>query len=151
MNATPEPDVHAARAWLGIIAASFVALALTALAGWVPTSRATGDGGTTAMLLGLALAWLCGAGGLLLPMTALHASARRFAQAVLGGLAVRFLLTLAAALGLWMTEPPAARAALLWLAIGQLIGLVVETGGQMRLGVAQAVRTVRRDAVEANE
>lgn len=110
--------------FLGWAAAAVAAIGLV---GYLPTRRLGGEGALGAMLAGCAVALLAAAaGGVPIALSRRLAAAAR-ANALLGAMAVRFgvaaVLAVAAVLtGLFPNAP-----LLLWVAVGYVVLLVVET------------------------
>lgn len=125
-------------AFVRLAAVSSLSAALLAAAGWIPTRSLAGDAGVSAMLVGIAVAWVGALCGLMCPTCFGGRTAASFAWANLSGIAVRFLVTLALAAGLRFSGMVAPRPFLVWVGIAQFILLAVDT-----IGLVHAARAMR--------
>lgn len=108
---------------------SLATLVIVGVVGYLPTQSLAGVGGTAALLAGLAVALAGSWAGIIPTLTYLHRPPQQHAVGVLGGLAVRFAVTIGLAVAIWLTGAVAEKPFLLWVGIGQLIVLGVDVWG----------------------
>jgi hypothetical protein len=98
-----------------------------AVAGWLPTRSLAGETGVGAMLAGLAAALVGAWAGLGVSIRVLRVAPRDQVNFILGGLGVRFAITVAAAIALAFSGLDAPKTAVLWVAVGHLPILAADT------------------------
>ncbi|HUU97123.1 MAG TPA: hypothetical protein VM487_15400 [Phycisphaerae bacterium] len=127
-----EPSVHSIRpvaAYLRLAGLSVAMLAVALVVGYWPTRAVAGPDGVTAMLLGGAIALLSALAGLIPPILSLQSRPRDFHNAMLMGMAVRFALTIALTVAAVFSGLLARRPLIVWIVIGYLVLLAVDTAG----------------------
>jgi len=112
-----------------LIGTSLATLVILGAIGVAPTRAMAGAGGTAAMLAGLAAALAGSWAGLVPTLAYLHRPAQQHATGILGGLAVRFAVTIGLAVAVWLVGAVAEKPFLLWVGIGQLVVLGVDVWG----------------------
>lgn len=124
---TQTPKSFPVREFIKLTAASAGVVVVLALLGYFPTLRFYGDDGVPAMLVGLAVASVATLVGLIPGLKAANASGQERHQAILIGMLIRLVLIVligaAAALSGFVPYRPL----LIWLAIGYLALLFVDT------------------------
>jgi hypothetical protein len=125
-------------AFLRLASASLAVSVGMALLGWYPTHALAGPGAGRAMLVGIAVALAGGWAGVIAPVAVIGRSAATLAYATLGGLGVRFFVTLAAALLLRQLRVGPATPMLIWVGLAQFVILAVDI-----IGLVRIVRAVR--------
>ena len=85
------------------------------------------------MALGIGIALLGAWLGSLPPLFFVHRPLHEFPTGILAGLLVRFVATLGVALGIWALDIVAGAAFLIWVGMGQIVILAVDTIGMIRL------------------
>jgi hypothetical protein len=124
-TAPTELSLAAAFARLaGIGAAVGVAVALI---GFMPTRSTAGEAGVAAMLIGIAVSVVGAWPGLAVMLQALRVSPVEQVNRILGGLGVRFAVTVALAVAVAFSGLPAAKTAVFWVALAQLAVLAADT------------------------
>ena len=132
MSATKaNPD--AASAFIRCAVASALSALLLAAIGWFPTAHLAGSAGLAAMGVAIAISLVGAWVGSLIPILCMTGDAYRFLGGVLGGLAARFMLTMAIALVLRAMDLLPAKPLLLWVGIAQFAILGVDTMMLLRL------------------
>lgn len=131
-----ETAEHPTEAWAilaRLCARSTLIAALAAAAGYWPMRMFYGADSSLAMLVGVLIAWI-GSLAALVPAARTYSSGpRAFCFGVLGGLGIRFGLTLGLALMMrWMELVPAAPL-LVWVGAVQLLLLATDTLALVRL------------------
>ncbi len=120
-------EISVAHVFARLAGAGVVVSIGLAVVGYYPTRAAAGPDGITAMLAGLAAALLGAWGGLVLMVSALRVTPREQVSRILGGLGVRFAVTVVLAVCLALSGWVAARPAVLWIAVAQLVILASDT------------------------
>ena len=138
MPTSPVRMIDSLVAFMRLAAVSLAASAGMALIGWYPTTALGGPGADRAMLAGIAVALVGGWAGVIAPVAVLGRSAATLAYATLGGLGVRFVVTLAAAVLAWKLGPWPARPLMLWVGLAQFVILAVDI-----IGLVRIVRKIR--------
>ena len=121
-----------------VSAATAIALALV---GYWPTVSLAGSAGVIAMLVGIGVSLVGGWAGSLPTIAYLRKPIREHLNGILLGLVVRFGVTLALALAVWLGGSFERFALLLWVAIAQLVILLVDVLGLVGL-LKRAARNV---------
>jgi drug/metabolite transporter (DMT)-like permease len=127
-GARPPAGAAPWREYLRFLFWTAAAVSVIGLVGYLPTRRLAGEGALPAMLAGCAVALLAAAaGGVPIALARRLAAPAARTNALLGAMAVRFgvavVLAVAAVLsGLFPNAP-----LLLWVAVGYVVLLVVET------------------------
>ena len=93
------------------------------------------------MLVGISISLLGGWAGTLPTIACINKPPREHAAGVLGGLGVRFAVTLGLAVAILLTGAFAKVPLLLWVAVSQLVILVVDV-----LGLAALLKRAAKDA-----
>ena len=133
MNATTNPEIRPGTAflWLGLVS---IAAAGGALAvGYLPTRTLAGPAGVSAMFLGMGIALVAALAGLVPPLLFVQRPPREQLTAVLTGMAIRFILTLGLLIAVMLAGQVHRVSAALWVAIGYVVLLAVDTIGVARL------------------
>lgn len=133
MSATSDLSLPPASAYLRLALISAAAAVAAVLVGYLPTQRLAGPDGVGAMLLGVGIALLAALAGLVPPLLALRHGPRERLNGVLTGMAIRFMLTLALLLAALLSGRLPKMALALWVAIGYLVLLAVDTAGVLWL------------------
>lgn len=133
MSSTRASDIRPAAAFLRLALLSIAAMLSVAAIGYLPTKALAGGAGLVSMCLGLGIALVGTLAGLVPPLLTAGLAPPHRQSGILGGMAVRFLLTIAlltAALlsGLWAQLPLA-----IWAAIGYIVLLCVDVAGLLWL------------------
>ena len=130
---TTSERIDPVRCFVRIAAIALLSAVGLGAVGYYPTLSLAGRTGVSAMLLGIGIALIGGWLGSLPPFFFLNRSAREFPTGILGGLFVRFVSTLGIALGIWALDVVPRAPLLIWVGIGQVVILAVDTIGTVRL------------------
>ena len=134
----PVRVIDSLAAFLRLAAASSAAALVLALVGWYPTNALGGPIADRAMLAGISIALVGGWAGVIAPVAVLGRSPATLAFAVLGGLGVRFFVTLAAALVIRKLGRVPVTPLMLWVGLAQFVILAVDM-----IGLVRIVRKIR--------
>lgn len=136
----PRPNLPLVAAFLRVAMMSAGVALLLALVGYWPTASHAGSAGVAAMLVGIGVSLVGGWTGSLATIAYLRKPPREHPNGILLGLAVRFAVTLALALAVWLGGPFQRLPLLLWVGIAQLVILLVDVLGLVGL-LKRAART----------
>ena len=103
------------------------------LVGYWPTGRLAGLEGQVAMLLGVTVALLGAWAGSLPTVLYLRKAPQEHPTGILAGLGVRFGVTMALALAVWLSDAVTPRPLILWIGIAQFVILGVDVTGLIAL------------------
>ncbi len=113
--------------WLALVATA-TALGLCLLGYW-PTVKLAGTTGVAAMLVGVGVALLGSWAGALPTVLYLRKPPREHATGILAGLAVRFAVTMALTMVMWLVELVPQKPLIWWIGIAQFVILGVDVLG----------------------
>jgi hypothetical protein len=133
MMATTSEKIDPVREFLRVVVIALATAVGLAILGYFPTLSRTGQAGVSAMLVGLGIALVGAWVGSLPPFFFLHRSVREFPAGILAGLLVRFVGTMGMALGFWTLDIVPHVPLLIWVGVGQIVILAVDTIGMVRL------------------
>jgi len=142
MTQTDSPSIRPVSAFLGISLKSAGTAVALGLVGYWPTSAQAGSVGVSAMLVGIGIALIGAWLGTLPTIACLPQEPRRHANGILLGLAVRFAITLGLGIAVLVTGCFSVIPLLLWLAIAQMVILMVDVWGLVTL-LRRAARMAR--------
>ena len=126
---TPNNEPHAGAAALRLVAMTLgSALALGAI-GYYPTLAQVGPRGLTGLWLGLGTALVAGLAGLVPSLLSLSLGPRERMNAMLTGMALRFLLMLGLLLAVVLSGWADRVTLAIWAVIGYVVLLAVDTAG----------------------
>ena len=136
---TPSRELHFGHAIRLVLVTVGTTLAL-AVIGYFPTQSLAGPRGSAGLALGLGIALAASLAGLWPPLRSLRRGPHERTNALLGGMALRFVLMLALLLAAIFSNWADRLTLAIWAVIGYLVLLVVDTAGLARLN-RSAVRS----------
>jgi hypothetical protein len=133
---TTGPSVDNIRpggAYLRLAGLSVAMLAVALAVGFWPTRALAGPTGVAAMVFGGAIALLSALVGLVPAVLTLRSDPRDFHNAALMGMGLRFVLTIGLTVAAVLSGLLARRPLIVWIVIGYLVLLAVDTAGMVWL------------------
>lgn len=112
---------------LRLAGAGLAALIVAGALGAYPTVRLAGSEGLPALALGCAIAWIAGIVGFIPGCLLMDTKAEQAAKAFLAGSVIRFLVAVLLGLPVVLADVVDKTPLLLWIGIGYMVVLLVET------------------------
>lgn len=133
MMATTSEPIEPVRCFLRIATRALLTAVGLGAVGYYPTLSLSGQTGVPAMALGIGIALVGGWVGSAPPCFFIRRPVREFPSGILAGLFIRFVGTLGIALGVWALDVVPHAPLLIWVGLGQMVILAVDTIGIVRL------------------